>query len=148
MDGIDFENLKNYLNGHDVFCRENGIRLTRISEGSAEGEMSIGNRHKNGLGSVQGGAIFTLADLTFAGALQSFGYQGAGTAAAVNFLRPGEAGKLTAKAILVHKGKRTAVFDVDVFNPGGEILFHATMTGFLFDRPVQDLFDPPVRGRE
>lgn len=144
MNKNDFENLKNFLNRNDAFCRENTIRLTHISEGFAEGEMPVDARHKNGLGFVQGGALFTLADLTFAGALQSFGSQGVGSAASVSFLRPEKTDKLTAKALLIHKGKRTAVFDVDIFNSSGKLLLHATMTGFLSDRPIQELFNPPA----
>lgn len=141
MNTEELERLRGYLNENDRFCRVNGIRITKLEEGLAEGELEVGENHLNGLGIVQGGALYTLADFTFAGAVNSFGVQGISMSSSTAYLRPGTGKRIFAKARLVNKSRRTAVFDVDVFNEQGKILQHNTITGFLFeDRPVADLW--------
>ena len=62
-----------FLNEYDHFAKKNNIRITKIREGYAEAVFEADDRHLNGLGIVQGGALYTLADLAFAGAVNSFG---------------------------------------------------------------------------
>lgn len=61
------------LNREDRFCAYNGIRLTVVREGYAEAELRVTEHTMNGLGIVQGGALYTLCDLAFAGASNSYG---------------------------------------------------------------------------
>lgn len=58
------------LNEGDVFARINGIRLTAMNRLWAAAEMVVTESHLNGAGVCQGGAIFTLADLSQAGLTQ------------------------------------------------------------------------------
>ncbi|MBR3708613.1 MAG: PaaI family thioesterase, partial [Lentisphaeria bacterium] len=62
MDTNFYDQLKNFLNTKDHFCKENSMRILTIREGYAEAEMEISEHHLNGMRSVQGGALFTLAD--------------------------------------------------------------------------------------
>ena len=57
----------------DRFAKTSGIRLLEASPGYAKAEMVINENHLNAVGVVQGGAIFTLADFTFAVASNSHG---------------------------------------------------------------------------
>jgi acyl-CoA thioesterase len=58
----------------DKFCLETvGIELIEIEPGRAKAKLEITEGHLNGLGTVQGGAIFTLADLALAAAANSHG---------------------------------------------------------------------------
>ena len=134
MDQTYYDKLKDFLNTNDRFCRSSGMKITAISEGCAEGELLVEDRHLNGVNVVQGGAIFTLADFTCAAAMNSFGQQAVSLSASSSFVRPGLPPRLTARATLVNKGKTTAVFDVDVFSDDGKLVMHSTMTGFLLDR--------------
>ena len=67
------EKVKELLNENDMFAKHNNIRLTVVREGYAEAEMEINKNHLNAAGIVQGGAIFTLADLAFGAASNSYG---------------------------------------------------------------------------
>ena len=62
--------LKEYLSG-DRFAQAAGIRITTIREGYARAEMPVTPVVLNASGWVQGGAIFTLADLAFACAVNT-----------------------------------------------------------------------------
>jgi len=138
-----FEKLMKFLNDKDNFCNASGMRITTVREGYAEAVLDVEKRHFNGIGTVQGGALFTLADFVCAAGINSFGFQAASLSASVNFLRPGIGmQRLTAKAELVRKGRTTAVFDVDVFDENGKMLLHSTMTGFITEKPLELLFDP------
>ncbi len=136
-----YDALQNYLNSRDHFCTHNNMRITAIFDGGAEAEMTIEPYHYNGVGTIQGGALFTLADFVCAAAINSFGVQAVSMNAGVTFIRPGiNMSRITAVAKLVNKGKTTAVFDVDVIGENGKILLHSMMTGHLSDRPMADLF--------
>ncbi len=136
-----YDNLLKYLNSNDHFCTHNDMRITSIFEGGAEAELVVSPYHYNGVGTIQGGALFTLADFVCAAAINSFGVQAVSMNASVSFIRPGvNMKKITARATLVNKGRTTAIFDVDVIGENGKILLRSMMTGHLSDRPMADLF--------
>ena len=54
-----------YFSG-DRFATENGMTLDECDENHAVTSLVLGARHRNALGGVMGGAIFTLADFAFA----------------------------------------------------------------------------------
>ena len=118
-----------YLNEHDVFCRENGIRLTRVAAGEARAELQVAPHLLNASGVVQGGAIFALCDLAFAGAANSGNERTVAQNAAISYLRPGTGEKLVAAARTIHRGRRSAVVAVEVTNDQGKLVATATITG-------------------
>ncbi len=48
---------------NDRFATENGVKLIELDDDHALTELVIGTCHRNAIGAVMGGAIFTLADL-------------------------------------------------------------------------------------
>ena len=135
------DRVLNFLNENDHFAKENGMVITRIGEGSSEAVLTASERHFNGVGIIMGGALFTLTDFAFAAALNSFGFRAVGMNASTSFLRPGKGvpgARFTARATLVSKTRRTAVFDVDVRDEEGRVLTHSIMTGFITETPLFD----------
>ena len=63
--------LKDYLNQFDRFAAAAGAQVVHVEEGCAKAVMMVEERHLNGANVCQGGAIFTLADLAFAAAVNS-----------------------------------------------------------------------------
>ena len=57
----------------DKFASYLGIELLEMEEGRAKAKLDISDKHLNGIGTAHGGAIFSLADLTFAAASNSYG---------------------------------------------------------------------------
>ena len=123
---MEMDALKALLNNDDRFCRYNGMRIDVLRLGYAEAVMDITENSLNGLGIAQGGSIFTLADLAFAGAANSHGLN-----SNINFIRPGVGRQLRAKATEVSRGRRTCVYRVEVFNDDGKIVAHGSSTGFI-----------------
>lgn len=127
-----FDLLRDELNSNDRFCRANGIYLTEIREGYAEAVMEITEDKLNANGVVQGGAVFTLADLAFAGAANSFeGLRASAMNASVNFLRPGSGKTLTARSQVINRGKRTCLVETEVFSDSGKLVAKISTTGFF-----------------
>ena len=82
----------------DRFAAENGITLVDIQPGAAVATMEVGVRHLNGVGIVQGGAIFTLADLAFAAAANSHGDVAVAIDVSISFIKAASGGTLRAAA--------------------------------------------------
>ena len=130
---VDYNALKERLNKEDRFCAYNGIRLTEIREGYAEAELTVTEHSLNGLGIVQGGELFTLCDLAFAGASNSYGKISIGLGSSISFIRPGSGEKLKAEARMASAGKTTCVCDVTVHNADGKLVAKSTMTGYFLE---------------
>ena len=70
--------LKEFFKG-DKFAQMIGAELLEMGEGYAKARMLVTPQHLNGAGQCQGGALFTLADLAFAAAVNSHGLMTVGT---------------------------------------------------------------------
>lgn len=116
----------------DAFAKLLGIRLLEASEGKASAEMLVTEDMINGLGTVQGGALFSLADYTFAAAINSLGGELVTLDATMNFFRPAERGDLLyAEAVPVKTGNTIMVYDVRVvLGKGGKIVSSFRGTAF------------------
>lgn len=64
------QTLKEFLRT-DRFASCTGVELLEIKPGYARARMLVTERHLNGGGVCQGGALFTLADLAFAAVANS-----------------------------------------------------------------------------
>ena len=134
---MDFEKIKNFLNTEDKFCRFCGIKLTVVKDGYAEAVMDIDENKLNGRQVVQGGAIMTLADFAFAGAVNGSGATGVSLNCTTNFLRPGSGKTLKAICRKINQGKKTALYTTEVFNYSQQLIAVMNITGFIInDQPI------------
>ena len=131
---MDLEQLKAFINENDTFGKSNRMHLETVREGYAEAVMEITENSCNAVGTVQGGAIFTLADLAFAGAANSRGDKCVAMSAAVSFIRPGSGRTLRAVAKEVSRGRRSCVLDVEVKNDEGKLVAKIQITGFFYEK--------------
>lgn len=106
----------------DRFAWENGMRVVEVRRGFARTEMTVEPRHLNGVGILQGGAVFTLADLAFAACSNSHGVVAVGCQADITFFKAVHAGKLTATAEEVSRTHRLSTCLIRVTNEDQEVL--------------------------
>ena len=132
----DWELIRQALNDHDEFCKANGIELTVARPGYAEAVLPITEQMLNGVRTVQGGAIFTLCDLAFAGASNTYGFRCVALSGNISYVRPGTGSGLKAVATEVSRGRRTGVYRVDVFNDAGKLVAASTITGFISEERI------------
>jgi uncharacterized protein (TIGR00369 family) len=108
------------------FSRRFGLKLVSASAGRAVVVLDAVERHTQGLGRVHGGAVTALADTaaTFAGyAAVGGGAHLLTTGLSMSFLKGASPGdRLTARAKLVHEGRRTLVAEVDVVKGRGTVI--------------------------
>jgi acyl-CoA thioesterase len=84
----------------------------------------------NAKGIVMGGAIFTLADFTFAVATnQHEEYYTVSTTANISFMRPGMGNVLYAEAIKLRDGKTMCFYDVNVYNDNNTLIAKVNVCG-------------------
>ncbi len=110
------------------------IRLTEIGADYAVMEVTVDERHRNYFGGAHGGLIATLVDTVsfFPSSLLPSGKPCTTTNLNVTYVRPAVVGDtLTARADLVHMGRRMATIAVTVRNHKGKLVAHGTTTLML-----------------
>lgn len=96
-----------------------GIQLDAWGPGWARASWTPSEEHHNFGGSVHGGALFTLGDVVFAVACNSWGRQAVALTVDAHFLGVASAGQqLTAKATERSRTRRTGSYHLDVHAGG------------------------------
>jgi len=107
----------------DRFCTETvGIELIEVAPGRAKAKLQIGEHHLNGLGIVQGGAIFTLADLALAAASNAHGTVAVLVNANISYFKATSGGVLLAEAGEEFINPKLATYTVRVTSDTGELI--------------------------
>lgn len=121
-----------HLAAADPCLRALGIVCTRAGLGEAEVRVTLGPQHMNFNGSCHGGVVFTLADTAFGLAANSHGMVAAGIDAHITFQQAAEVGQtLLARAHEVSRGRRLAVYRVDVTRDDGRPISSFTGTVYV-----------------
>ncbi len=107
---------------NDRFSERSNIELLTVSAGRAKAKMTLHKHHLNGLGTIHGGAIFTLADFVFAAAANSHGTVAVAINANITFMKAASAGTLWAEAREVSKNFKIGTYVVDVKDDQGELV--------------------------
>jgi acyl-CoA thioesterase len=113
--------VKTFLE-NDRFASTSGIRLCETSEGFARASMTIEPRHMNGAKVVQGGAIFTLADLAFAAAVNSHGTVAVAINVSISYIKAAIKGNLYAEARETAKNPKLATCTVNITDDAGDLV--------------------------
>jgi acyl-CoA thioesterase len=115
------EALKRFFD-NDQFAKRADIRLVAVSPGTAVAEMKLQPYHWNGINNVQGGAIFTLADFTFAAAANSYGTVAVAVNVSITFMKAAKEGTLRAEARELSKNHRLGSYLIEVKDDAGELI--------------------------
>jgi acyl-CoA thioesterase len=100
-----------------------GIELVEISKGSAVSKMEIKEEHLNGINTVHGGAIFTLADFTFAVAANTHGTVTVAINGNISYMKAAfKGGTLTATATEISINPKLGTYTVNVVDDNGELI--------------------------
>lgn len=110
----------------DRYAALTGIEIVEVRAGFCRAMLKIEDKHLNAANVVQGGAIFTLADLAFAVASNSHGHLALAISASISFLRGKKSGTLYATATEVTEPGRLGAYDVLVTDETDQVVasFH------------------------
>jgi acyl-CoA thioesterase len=117
------EHIKQRLQ-QDKFAERCDIELLSISPGLATARMTLHPDHLNGIGTVQGGAIFTLADFAFAAASNSHGTVAVAVNASITFMKAATTGTLWAEARELSKNFKIGTYSVEIKDDQGDLVAH------------------------
>jgi acyl-CoA thioesterase len=115
------EDIKSFLK-KDNFAVNVGIELLEVSPGYAKAKLNIEEKHLNALGTVQGGALFTLADLAAGAAINAHGNAAVGINTNMYFVKAASKGTLIAEARETSISPKIATYNVDITDDKGDII--------------------------
>ena len=119
----------------DRFATSNGMRLVELRPGYAKTCLEVDQRHLNSIGTVHGGAIFTLADFALGAVVKMGGKVAPLINATISFLKAARSGMLYAEATEVSRSRKLSVCTVRVTNDAGELLALFQGTAYIKDEP-------------
>ena len=114
----------------DGFASANGIILEELDDNHALTSVILTHNHRNALGGVMGGAIFTLADFAFAALSNQLHKGTVAQQISINYLSAPKGDRLIARAVCRKNGRNSCVVNVDVTDDTGRDIAQFVGTGF------------------
>ena len=119
------------VNTPHQFSYENGVTVTRVEPGRAEGILEVGPNSINPHGKVHGGALATLADTVGGCCACSKGGLCVTSSSTMEFLRPADGPRIFCTATPKKMGYHLSVIQVELTNVSGETVATGTFTFFM-----------------
>lgn len=123
------QDLKAFFS-NDQYARLTGVEIIEAGKGYCKAMLKIEEKHLNAARVIQGGAIFTLADLAFAVASNSHGQLALAVNVNITYLKGVSTGTLYATATELADPKRLGAYDVLVKNEENELI--ARFNGLVY----------------
>lgn len=118
---------------NDRFVKFIGIQIDSIQDGEAVCSMPIEEYHLNAGNSVQGGAVFTLADFAFAVAAGSCNRVCVSLNSTISYLRPPQGKRLLAHAKKISQTRHTCVYEVNITDDMKTKVAYVVATSYVKD---------------
>jgi len=116
---------------NDQFAAYLGIEIVEVDDDYAVVKMKITDDHLNGVNTVQGGVIFTLADFAFAVASNAKGLVTVGINANISYFKPPNGKLLMAEAKKISSSKKLCNYSVDIFDENKNLIARFNATGYI-----------------
>ena len=125
-------------------CRLVGMTVDTVDAGYSLCSLVAREEHWNPFGTVHGGILCDLTDLSMGMAFMTTLQEGEGLATIelkINYFRPARTGKLSAEARVLHRGRSTGFVECNVLDEAGKLIARACSTCTVVqDERVQYLF--------
>ena len=115
----------------DRFAMLNGIQLVECRPGYAKSTVHLEDRHLNAANLAHGGLLFTLADFTFAAAVNAYGYVTLAISNNISFFNAGNRGLIVAEATELSRSRRLISCNVSVRDEEGILLADFKGTAYI-----------------
>lgn len=120
------------VNSPHQFSFENGVTVTRIEPGYAEGVLKVGPDSINPYGNVHGGALATLTDTVSGCCACSKGGACVTSGCSMEFLRPASGPAITCVATPKKLGRTLSVVQAELRDAEGRLVATGTYTFFMY----------------
>ena len=123
------DEAREYFTG-DTFAMTNGITIDRMTDEECVCSMKIRDDHRNAMGGIMGGVIFTLADFAMAVLNNNMHKPTVAMDMNISFLASSRGEHLTATTNCVKNGKNTTSCTILITDEFGKKVSLVTGTGF------------------
>ena len=120
------------VNSPHQFSYENGILVTRVIPGRAEGVLVVGPDSINPYRNVHGGALATFMDTVTGCCACSKGGSCVTANCSMEFLRPANGSEIHCVATPKKMGKSLSVIQAELYNTDGAVVATGTYTFYMF----------------
>ena len=116
-----------------------GIEIVEVRENYAKAKLAVEPKHMNAFGIIQGGVLFTLADFTFAVAINADKEEiTVAIECHISFLKPVTGGTLYAESQRVSESRSLKAYEVTITNEQGDMVAKFHGRGFIRQaKPIQ-----------
>ena len=123
----------------DAYAARIGAELVDIRPGWAKVVMRLDKEHLNFMGMVHGGVMFSLADVAFGAAANSFGTKAMALSVNVDYLAaPRVEGEMTAEVSLVARAGKMGCYDMEVKDAEGALVARCRGWAYHTGRPLRE----------
>ena len=134
-----------YFRDNDLFAQHCGIELLEAAGGSSKARLAIEKRHLNGIGTVHGGVLFTLADYAFAAACNSHGTVAVAINCSISYVKAVQSGVLIATARETSLGGRIGTYSIDITDDKGALIAIFQGMAYRKKETMEDLVKMQVK---
>jgi acyl-CoA thioesterase len=114
-----------------------GIKVLELRKGYSLVQMKTKKSYDNIFSITHGGAIFSLVDVAFGSAANSYGTVAVALNISINYMKSVLAGDtLTAEATEVSRGRKVATYNIIVRNSSNEIIASSQNVAYLKDEKL------------
>lgn len=131
---VNLETMRRYLL-KDKFAHMLGIELDDVKEGWAKTSLRIRPDHLNGLGTVHGGVMFTLADIAFIAAASSRGSVTVSINNTIAYAKPPKGDIIYAECQEITSTNKLGTYNVNITDATGETI--AVFQGTVFKKSLK-----------
>jgi acyl-CoA thioesterase len=117
--------------GHTKPLGLKGIKILDVKPGFCKLEAIIDETNVNFYGFAHGGMLFTLCDNASGMATYAYGVYNVTLDSSISYLKSVKAGKINIVCANMHKGRKTAVNKVNIFNEVGDLCVTSTFTMYI-----------------
>lgn len=122
----------------DPYAERIGAELIEIKPGWARVAMRLEEGHLNFMGMIHGGVIFSLADVAFGAAANSFGSRAMALSVGIDFLAaPKTEGEMTAEVELVTRAGKMGFYRMKVTDAEGTTVAQCHGWAYHTGKPLQ-----------
>ncbi|BDQ33315.1 PaaI family thioesterase [Pseudodesulfovibrio portus] len=136
---MNADGVKALLGEKNAFGRLVGVEVVEVAPGSAVCRMEVRDEHRNPFGTVNAGAIYTLAETAFGAAANSRGNVALAVNLSIAYLNPATGGVLTATAEELSAGGHMATYAVKVIDGAGQLIADVQAMGYRMKKSLEDL---------
>ncbi len=126
------EEVRDFIEKKDMLIGLFGMEIVDFGRGYARVRMTVKDNHVNAPGMCHGGTLFSLADVAFACASNSYGQLALAIEMSISFIKPAVPGEtITAECTEKHRGRSLARYMIEIKNGSGRIIALVKATCFI-----------------